>query len=115
MTILAQITLNVQALVCGTISEITNKIHEMVKGDGKLKMRDIASAMGISKERVHNIFNQHFNIKSYPRNECRDCSQITKIEIVSRVSSTVCSYFNEINLTLIVVWSLRTKHEYTIT
>jgi histone-lysine N-methyltransferase SETMAR len=42
-----------------TTPEIVDKIHDMVMDDGRAKVREIASAVGISSERVHNILHQH--------------------------------------------------------
>ncbi|XP_026828418.1 histone-lysine N-methyltransferase SETMAR-like [Ooceraea biroi] len=46
-----------------TTPEIIDKIHDMVMGDRRVKIREIASAMGISSERVHNILHQHLGMK----------------------------------------------------
>ena len=51
----------------------------------------------------------------YPQNGCRDCSQLTKNEIVWGVPRTICSSFSGIHRTLGVVSSLWTKHGYTTT
>jgi hypothetical protein len=40
-------------------TEIVDKILDM--DDGRVKVREIASAVGISSERVHNILHQHLN------------------------------------------------------
>src|SRR6476469_69453 len=39
-----------------TTQEIIDKIHDMVIDDRRVKVREIASAVGISSEQVHNIF-----------------------------------------------------------
>lgn len=46
-----------------TASEIIDKIHDMVMDDRRVKVREIASAVGISNERVHNILHQHLDMK----------------------------------------------------
>lgn len=38
-----------------TTSHIKNKIHDLVKGVGRLKVRGIANAARISSEEVYNI------------------------------------------------------------
>jgi histone-lysine N-methyltransferase SETMAR len=45
-----------------TTPEIVDKIH-MVMDDGRVKVREIASAVGISSEWVHNILHQHLNMR----------------------------------------------------
>ena len=40
-----------------------DKIHDMVMDDRRVKVREIASAMDISSERVHNILHQHLNMR----------------------------------------------------
>jgi predicted HTH transcriptional regulator len=69
-------------LVETTIPEIFDKIHDMVMDDRRVKVREIASTVGISSERVHNILHQHLNMKKLSANGCRDCSQLTKNKIV---------------------------------
>jgi hypothetical protein len=69
-------------LVEATIPEIFDKIHDMVMDDRRVKVRGIASAVGISSERVHNILHQHLNMRKLSANGCRDCSQLTKNKIV---------------------------------
>ena len=46
-----------------TTPEIVDKIHDMVMDDRRLKVREIASALGISSEWVHNILYQHLNMR----------------------------------------------------
>jgi len=46
-----------------TTPEIIDKIHDMVMDDRRVKVREIASAVGISNERVHNILHQHLSMK----------------------------------------------------
>ena len=45
-----------------TTPEIIDKIHDMVMDDRRVKVREIASAVGISTERVHNILHQHLDM-----------------------------------------------------
>uniref|UniRef100_T1HWG8 Uncharacterized protein n=1 Tax=Rhodnius prolixus TaxID=13249 RepID=T1HWG8_RHOPR len=53
----AQVTLNVlDGPVEVTTPEIIDKIHDMVMDDRRVKVREIASAVGISNERVKNGF-----------------------------------------------------------
>jgi hypothetical protein len=46
-----------------TTPEIVDKIHDMVMDDRRVMVREIASAVGISSERVHNILHQHLNMR----------------------------------------------------
>jgi galactokinase len=69
-------------LVAATTPEIFDKIHDMVMDDRRVKVQEIASAVGISSERVHNILHQHLNMRKLSANECRDCSQVTKNKIM---------------------------------
>jgi hypothetical protein len=46
-----------------TTPEIVDKIHDMVMDDRRVKVLEIASAVGISSERVHNILHQHLNMR----------------------------------------------------
>jgi len=46
-----------------TTQEIIDKIHDMVMDDRRVKVREIASAVGISNERVHNILHKHLDMK----------------------------------------------------
>jgi histone-lysine N-methyltransferase SETMAR len=46
-----------------TTPEIVDKIHDMVMDDRKVKVREIASAVGIFSEWVHNILHQHLNMR----------------------------------------------------
>lgn len=58
----------------------------MVMDDRRVKMREIASAVGVSNERVLNVLQ-----KSHAQDGCRDCSRLTENEIVCGVAWTVCS------------------------
>jgi hypothetical protein len=44
-------------------TEIIDKIHDMVMDDRRVKVHEIASAVGISSEWVHNILHQHSNMR----------------------------------------------------
>jgi histone-lysine N-methyltransferase SETMAR len=46
-----------------TTPEMINKIHDMVLADRRLKVREIAEAVGISNDRVHNILHEHLGMK----------------------------------------------------
>jgi histone-lysine N-methyltransferase SETMAR len=50
-------------LVEATTPEIFDKTHAMVMDDTRVKVQKIASAVGISNERVHNILHQHLNMR----------------------------------------------------
>lgn len=53
----------------------------MVMDDRRVKMREIASAVGVSNERVLNVLQ-----KSHAQDGCRDCSRLTENEIVCGVA-----------------------------
>jgi hypothetical protein len=59
-----------------TTPEIVDKIHDMVMDYRRVKVREIASAVGFSSERVHNILHQHLNMRKL------SARQLTKNEIV---------------------------------
>ncbi|XP_025155966.1 histone-lysine N-methyltransferase SETMAR-like [Harpegnathos saltator] len=46
-----------------TTPKIIDKIHNIVMNDRRIKVREIASAVGISTERAHNILHQHLDMK----------------------------------------------------
>src|ERR1700712_1634247 len=46
-----------------TTEEIVTKVHDIVLHDRRVKVREIAEAVGISTERVHNILHQHLEMK----------------------------------------------------
>lgn len=46
-----------------TTPEIIDKIHDMIMEDRRLKVREIAEAIGISNDRVHNILHNHLQMK----------------------------------------------------
>lgn len=50
------------------------KIHEMILDDLGIKVREVAEAVGMSTERVQSILHEYLDMKSYPRERCRDCS-----------------------------------------
>ena len=50
-----------------TTPEIHDQIHDMVMGDGRVRVRQIASAVGISTERVHNILHKHLEMRKLQR------------------------------------------------
>ena len=52
----------------GRPNEVTNpemieKIHKIIMGNRKMKLREIAEVVGISAERVHNILRKHLDVK----------------------------------------------------
>lgn len=49
--------------VSATTPEIINKIHDIVMDDRRVKVREIASTVGISSERVYNILHQHLDMR----------------------------------------------------
>ncbi|GFS87604.1 histone-lysine N-methyltransferase SETMAR [Trichonephila clavipes] len=46
-----------------TTDEIILKIHQMVLDDHRIKVRDIAEAMNMSKERVCHVLNQYYGMR----------------------------------------------------
>ena len=47
-----------------TIDENIAKVHQMVLDDRRIKVREIAVVMNMSKERVCHILNQHLGMRS---------------------------------------------------
>ncbi|GBP84034.1 Histone-lysine N-methyltransferase SETMAR [Eumeta japonica] len=43
--------------------EIVDKIHEMILGDRRMKVRELAHAVGISTERVHHILHEYLDMR----------------------------------------------------
>lgn len=50
-------------LVAAISSEVIYKIFDQLMNDRKLKVREIAYAVGISGDRVHNILQQHLECR----------------------------------------------------
>src|SRR5436190_18847496 len=46
-----------------TTNENIAKVHEMVLDDGRIKVREIAEVMNMSKERVCHLLNQHLDMR----------------------------------------------------
>jgi hypothetical protein len=46
-----------------TTDENIAKVHQMVLDDRRIKVREIAEVMHMSKERVYNILNQHLGMR----------------------------------------------------
>jgi len=46
-----------------TTLDIVEKIHGMIMEDRRMKVREIAEAVGISTERVHNILHEKLHVK----------------------------------------------------
>ena len=46
-----------------TIDENIAEVHQMVLDDRRIKVREIAEVMNMSKERVCHIFNQHLGMR----------------------------------------------------
>jgi hypothetical protein len=61
-----------------TTPEIIEQVHDMVLDDRRMKVREIAETIGISKERVGYILHEELDMKSYARDGCRACSQQIK-------------------------------------
>jgi histone-lysine N-methyltransferase SETMAR len=55
-----------------TIPEIIEQVHDMVLNDGRMKVREIAETVGISKERVGYILHEELEMKKL----CARCQQI---------------------------------------
>ncbi|KYQ60738.1 hypothetical protein ALC60_00185 [Trachymyrmex zeteki] len=54
-----------------TNAEIVKQVHRIVLSDRKVKLRELAEAMGISKERAGYILHDLLEMKSYRRDGCR--------------------------------------------
>jgi transposase len=48
---------------CATTPEIIEQVHDMLLDDRRMKMREIAETIGISKERVGYILHEELDIK----------------------------------------------------
>lgn len=53
--------------------------------------------------------------RRYPQNACRNCSKLTKNEIVRRVSRTICNWFSVIPMTFVVASSVLTENRHSAT
>ena len=51
----------------------SQKMHKMVMEDRRLKVQEIAEAVGMSSERVYHILTEELRMKkNYPQNGCRE-------------------------------------------
>jgi transposase len=57
----------------GTTPEIIEQVHDMLLDDRRMKVREIAETIGISKERVGYILHEELDMKK--QDGCRACSQ----------------------------------------
>ena len=72
--------------------ENIKKIHKIVLNDRKVKLRELADIVEISKERVGFILHEHLNMSG-----CRVCSLLTKNENVLMILSSVWACLNVTN------------------
>ena len=56
-----------------TNAEIVKQVHRIVLSDRKVKLRELAEAVGISKERAGYILYNVLEMKRYRRDGCRVC------------------------------------------
>lgn len=61
-----------------TTLNIVEKIHGMIMENHRVKVREIAEAVGISTERVHNILHEKLLVKKLCAAGCRDSSFLIK-------------------------------------
>jgi transposase len=61
-----------------TIPEIIEQVHDMVLDDRRMKVREIAETIGISKERVGYILHEKLDMKSLAQDGRCACSQQIK-------------------------------------
>jgi transposase len=61
-----------------TIPKITEQVHNMVLDGWRMKVREIAETIGISKERVGYILHEELDMKSFVQDGCRTCSKQIK-------------------------------------
>lgn len=54
--------------------ENINEILDMVLNERRLKLREIAKAIGISSDRAFHILHKELDMKNSPQDECRVCS-----------------------------------------
>jgi len=83
--------------------------------DRRAKVCEIANAVGISSERVHNILHQHLNMRKLSARWVPRLLTVDQKRNRVRCSKDNCSCFSGIHRTLGVVSSLWTKHGYTTT
>jgi len=50
-----------------TTPEISEQVHDMVLDDQRMKVREIAETIGISKERVGYVLHEEMDMKSFTR------------------------------------------------
>jgi len=98
-----------------TTPEIVDKIYDMVMDDRRVKVREIASAVGIWSERVPNILLQHLNVRKL---SARWVPQLLTVN--QRRDRVTCSkdnlqLFQRNPQDLGIVSSLWTKHGCTTT
>jgi hypothetical protein len=61
-----------------TTPEIIEQVHDMVLDDRRMKVREIAGTIGLSKERVGYILHEELDMKKVCSDVCRRCSQQIK-------------------------------------
>jgi histone-lysine N-methyltransferase SETMAR len=61
-----------------TTPEIIEQVHDMPLDDQRIKVREIAETIGISKERVGYILLEELHMKKLCARWCRACSQQIK-------------------------------------
>lgn len=78
--------------------------EDLGKVDERLKPREIASSVNISD---YIIFCINIQIrKIYQWDGCRNCSQLTKYEVIRSVPRTACSSFSGVHKKFVIVSSL---------
>ena len=58
---------------CVSRKEIVSKIKEIIEGDARFTVRDIARKVGISLSMVHLILNQHLKVRKILLDGCHIC------------------------------------------
>jgi len=53
----------------------------MILDEGRVKVREIAESIGISKERVGYILHEELDMKCFAQDGCRACSQQIKTHL----------------------------------
>jgi transposase len=61
-----------------TTPEIIEQVHDVLLDDRRMKVREIAETIGISKERVGYILHEELGMKSFAQTGCHACSQQIK-------------------------------------
>jgi transposase len=85
-----------------TTPEIIEQAHDMVLDDRRMKVREIAETIGISKEHVGHTLHEELNMKKPCVNGCRTCSQQIKKANARKSLNSALIVFTKIKLILCI-------------